>query len=114
MWNRVLVAEHVGSRWEEASRVIIVRGQKAVVSMNAVANIVHREIRLYDLTRVYDTDITGPVNGFAKVEVHFGSFRAQAHSAFIVLNRALRGKGVKISYGIDQPLPVLRGWWNGW
>lgn len=87
VWNRALVAEHVGSRWEEASRVIIVPGPKAVVSMNAVANIVHREIRLYDLARVYDTDITGPVHGFAEVEVHFGSFRAQAHSAFIVLNR---------------------------
>lgn len=72
-----------------------------MVTRDAIANIVHQEIRLYDLTLVHDTDSTGLVDGFAEVEVHFGSFRAQAQSAFIVPNRALRGKGVTIRYGVD-------------
>lgn len=100
VWNRVLVAEHVGGRWDEASRVVIVRGNRELVSMAAVASIVHKSIRMYDLALVCETDYTLVDGGF-EVEVHFGSFRAQAHSAYFVLNRAFHGKGVKISYGTD-------------
>lgn len=100
VWNRVLVAEHVGGRWDEASRVVIVRGPRELVSMAAVASIVHKNIRMYDLALVCETDYTLVDGGF-EVEVHFGIFRAQAHSAYIVLNRAFHGKGVKISYGTD-------------
>jgi hypothetical protein len=102
VWNRVLVAEHVGERWDEASRVVIVRGPKGVVTTKSVADIVHREIRLYDLVMVCETDYSELVDGFVEVEVHFGSFRAQAQSAHIVLNRALRRKRVRISYGVDS------------
>lgn len=49
-----------------------------------MANIVHRDIRPYDLALVFETDYTMLVDGFVEVEVQFGSFRAQAHSAFIV------------------------------
>lgn len=99
IWNRVLVAEHVGGRWDEASRVAIVRGPRELVSTAAVASIVHKAIRLYNLALGCETDYTMLVDGLFEVEVHFGSFRAQAHSAYIVLNRAFRGKNVKISYG---------------
>lgn len=99
IWNRVLVAEHVGGRWDEASRVAIVRGPRELVSTAAVASILHKAIRLYNLALGCETDYTMLVDGLFEVEVHFGSFRAQAHSAYIVLNRAFRGKNVKISYG---------------
>ena len=101
VWNRVLVAEHVGGRWDEASRVVIVRGPREVVSRETVTNIIHREIRLYDLAMVCETVYPALVDGFVELEMHFSSFRAQAQSAHIVLNRALRRKGVKISYGVD-------------
>ncbi|KAK1830983.1 hypothetical protein QBC39DRAFT_259705, partial [Podospora conica] len=102
IWNRVLLAEHVGPQYDEASRVVIVQGPKDLVNAETIADIIAKEIRLYDLVLVIETDYTLVTSkGYWELEVHFGSFRAQGHSAFIVLNRALGEKGVKVSYGPD-------------
>lgn len=98
--NRVLVPEHTRKDWRNACRVVLVRGPKKIVNQADILAIIDANIRMYDLDRVTER-VFGPIRGFCQVEMHFASFRAQGHSAFIVLNRALSGKAVQVLYGAD-------------
>lgn len=100
VWNRVLVPEHTRMDWRNACRVVLVRGPKRIVNHANILAIIDANIRMYDLDRVTER-VFAPIRGFSQVEMQFGSFRAQGHSAFIVHNRALAGKAVQVLYGAD-------------
>lgn len=71
LWNRVLVAEHTQRSWQNASRVVIIRGRKTIVN-----------IRIYNLEQATEKTYDH-IQRWSEIELHFGSFRAQGHSAFI-------------------------------
>lgn len=100
VWNRVLVPEHTRKDWRNACRVVIVRGPKEIVNRVSILRIIQENIRIYDMDHMTERAY-GPIKGFSQMEMQFGSFRAQGHSAFIVLNRALAGKAVQVLYGAD-------------
>lgn len=100
LWNRVLVAEHVQRNWQTASRVVIIRGRKSIVNLTTVLGIIDNNIRMYELEHVTEKDYE-QIQGWLEIELHFGSFRAQGHSAFIVLKRVLGRKGVRVTHGVD-------------
>lgn len=99
-WNRVLVAEIVGDRWDQASRVVIVRGRKTTVNLTTVLDIIDKNIRIYELEHLTEKAYEH-IQGWVEIELHFGSFRAQGHSAFIVLKRLLGRKGARVTHGVD-------------
>jgi len=87
------------------SRVVVVTGRAAVVNQDALFVTIDREIRHYDLISVSESS-EGLARGFVRIELEFGSFRAQAHSAYVVLNRALRNQWGRVTYGV---IPVSEG-----
>ncbi|KAK0738114.1 hypothetical protein B0T18DRAFT_333454 [Schizothecium vesticola] len=99
VWNRIRVPEQTIHK--DASRVVIIRGPKYVVNIKVISKVIDENIRYYDMEKA-SVKTHDFIEGFAEMELHFACFRAQAHSAVIVLNRELRGAGFRISYGTDR------------
>jgi hypothetical protein len=72
-----------------------------LVNQDALFGTSDREVRHYDFINVSESS-EGLAKGFVRIELEFGSFRAQAHSVYIVLNRAFRNEWVRIAYGVDS------------
>ncbi|KAK0724933.1 hypothetical protein B0H67DRAFT_479764, partial [Lasiosphaeris hirsuta] len=101
-FNRHKVASQpVGSVYK--TRVLIIKGNPALVNLGNLTNIMAGEIKFWDLDDHFVRPIGNPERGEGMVELtlQFGSFRAQAESANIVLNRRLGALGVTFCFGID-------------
>lgn len=97
-WNRIRVPEQTIHK--DGSRVVIIRGPKYIVNVKVISKVIDENIRYYDMEKASIKPLDG-MEGFAEMELHFGCFRAQAHSALIVLNRELGGARFRVSYGTD-------------
>lgn len=97
-WNRIRVPEQTIHK--DGSRVVIIRGPKYIVNIKVISKVIDGNIRYYDMEKANIKQLDG-MEGFAEMELHFGCFRAQAHSALIVLNRELGGTRFRVSYGTD-------------
>ncbi|KAK1830979.1 hypothetical protein QBC39DRAFT_352602 [Podospora conica] len=100
LWNRILLPEHNTNKWKKACRVVIVQGPRDLVNLRRIYEILDQNIRKYDLERATEKAHEFR-HGHAEVELHFGSFRAQGESAWIVLKRNWQAKGVRVLYGTD-------------
>lgn len=97
-WNRIRVPEQTIHK--DGSRIVIIRGPKYIVNVKVISKVIDDNIRYYDMEKASLKPLDG-MEGFAEMELHFGCFRAQAHSALIVLNRELGGARFRVSYGTD-------------
>lgn len=105
-WNRIRVPEQTVHK--DGSRVVIIRGPKFIVNIKVISKVIDGNIRYYDMEKASVKPLDG-IEGFAEMELHFGCFRAQAHSALIVLNRELGGPRFRVNYGTDPCEFVSRG-----
>ncbi|KAK0724931.1 hypothetical protein B0H67DRAFT_641407 [Lasiosphaeris hirsuta] len=80
------------------SRVLIVRGNPTWVNLPDLLAIVQTTLRFWDLDEHFTRQIA---EDEVEITMQFGSFRAQAESAHIVLNRRLGRLGVTFTFGPD-------------
>ncbi|OTA94595.1 hypothetical protein M434DRAFT_29743 [Hypoxylon sp. CO27-5] len=92
-WNRIRTAE---SNENLGSRVLLITGPRQLVSLE--------NLQIFFLLRFkFDLDHYVPVwmnEHLACIELHFGSWRAQAHAAYIAIRRDLYPL-LRVSYACD-------------
>ena len=100
--NRIRVAEQKPP-YSDFSRVVIIRGPAALVDMErSIRPILDERIRSYDI-ETYRAERVG--RNEAELTICFGSCRAQAHGARIVIGRELGRRGVTVEFGRDPCEP---------
>jgi len=99
LWNRIRVPEQIGGTAQK-SRVVRIRGPWTFVNSDNIRRILDEGMKFYDVEKARQS-----VFGLEMVlELHFGSFRAQAEAAEILVQREAllkRINGVSIQFGID-------------
>ncbi|KAK3346414.1 hypothetical protein B0T25DRAFT_460504 [Lasiosphaeria hispida] len=80
------------------TRVLIIKGNPTWVNLENMLHVMGTEMKFWYL----DEHSVRPIGiDLVELTLQFGSFRAQAESAFIVLIRRLGDLGVTFSYGMD-------------